>query len=219
MKKLLIAAAITSLGCASANAATATIDGITVSDSGLVDPATAPDYAQPNSIATVGLSQQQFGSPGTLPGNPGWDPYGPSDGSHHWWNLYSGNVTFNLTGSSLNIVWGSPNYDDPANANYVSFYSGAGGDGALLGTVLASDLYANFGGIDNNNHPGYLISFGVPGGFGSAVFGNTTSGASDFEFAIVGVPETSSWAMMLAGFAGLGFLGARRSRRAVALSL
>jgi hypothetical protein len=110
--------------CASADAATATIDGIAVSDSGLVNPSTAPDYAQPNSVATVGVSQQQFGSPGTLPGNPGCDPYGPGDSSHHWWNLYSGSVTFSLTGDSLKIVWGSPNYDDPTNANYVSFDSG-----------------------------------------------------------------------------------------------
>ena len=32
-------------------------------------------------------------------------------------------------------------------------------------------------------------------------------------------PEASTWAMMLAGFAGLGFLGLRRLRHAVALSL
>jgi hypothetical protein len=32
-------------------------------------------------------------------------------------------------------------------------------------------------------------------------------------------PEASTWAMMLAGFACLGFLGLRRSRQAIALSL
>jgi hypothetical protein len=33
------------------------------------------------------------------------------------------------------------------------------------------------------------------------------------------VPEPSAWAMMLLGFAGLGFLGFRRSRQPVAISL
>ncbi|HME83412.1 MAG TPA: choice-of-anchor C family protein [Roseiarcus sp.] len=36
---------------------------------------------------------------------------------------------------------------------------------------------------------------------------------------VTAVPEPSAWAMMLAGFAGLGFLGFRRLRQPVALSL
>jgi len=116
-------------------------------------------------------------------------------------------VTFNLSGSALNVVWGSPNDDNPLSSNYVSFYSGANGGGGLLGTVLASDLYSNFSGITNTTDPGYMISF-APGQFGSVVFG---TGPSDFEFAVVGpstfsvagVPEPSTWAMMVLGFAGL----------------
>jgi len=34
---------------------------------------------------------------------------------------------------------------------------------------------------------------------------------------VVGVPEPSTWAMMLIGFAGLGYAGYRASRRSVAL--
>jgi hypothetical protein len=46
---------------------------------------------------------------------------------------------------------------------------------------------------------GYDLVADGPGGFG-------------FDLAIGAVPETSTWAMMLIGFAGLGFVGCRRSR-------
>jgi hypothetical protein len=34
------------------------------------------------------------------------------------------------------------------------------------------------------------------------------------EFSASAVPEASTWAMMLAGFAGLGFVGYRRNKAA-----
>jgi hypothetical protein len=37
----------------------------------------------------------------------------------------------------------------------------------------------------------------------------------DFSFKIAAVPEASTWAMMLIGFAGLGYAGYRRARRAM----
>ena len=45
--------------------------------------------------------------------------------------------------------------------------------------------------------------------------------ANDLQFEVYGdpaVPEPSTWAMMLAGFAGLGFLGYRASHKSVALA-
>jgi hypothetical protein len=67
------------------------------------------------------------------------------------------------------------------------------------------DLGSDFG-------PNFDLTFGYTlvadgaGGFG-------------FDFAIGGaVPETSTWAMMLAGFAGLGFAGYRSTRRQVAVA-
>lgn len=197
------------------------MEEITVKDYGRVNPA-APNSTQPVSVATTGVAQVQVGQPNGA-GNPpalsnaGWDPYGLSDTSHNWWNVESGSVTFNLSGSALNVVWGSPNDDVPWSSNYVTFYSGANGGGSLLGTVLASDLYANFSGINNTTDPGYMISF-APGHFGSVSFG---TGPSDFEFAVVGpstfgvagVPEPSTWAMMFIGFAGLGYAAFRRSAK------
>ena len=55
-------------------------------------------------------------------------------------------------------------------------------------------------------------------GFCRYNFGSGTDADTDTFTVEVGtpVPEPSTWAMMLAGFAGLGFLGWRGSRRTVA---
>jgi hypothetical protein len=108
--------------------------------------------------------------------NPGWDPYGLSDKR---WNIEGGQVTFNGLNNALTIVWGSPNDNNPAATNTVSFNTGANGTGSLIGRVLASDLYSNFSGVNNTQDPGYLISFMTPENFGSVVF---TTGSSDSEF-------------------------------------
>ena len=148
-------------------------------------------------------------------GNPGWDPYGLSDTTHQWWNIEGGQVTFNGPGNALTIVWGSPNDNNPAATNTVSFYTGANGTGSLIGQVLASDLYSNFSNIDNTQDPGFLVSFMTPAQYGSVVF---TTGSSDFEFAAV--PEPSTWAMLGIGFAGLaGLAGRKRARNRLAPAL
>ena len=207
-----VAAAATILTVSAAPAATRTIDGITVTDFGRVS-ATAPDFAQPG--VGSGTAQIQVGQVDVTPpnpsefANPGWDPYGLSDTTHRWWNIEGGTVTFNGSSNALTIVWGSPNDDNPAATNTVSFYSGADGTGSLIGQVLGSELYSAFG-VDNTQEPGYLLSFLVPKGYGSVVF---TTGSSDFEFAVASVPEPSTWAMLGTGFAGLALGSYKRSRR------
>jgi hypothetical protein len=214
LARAVAAAAILSASAASA-AVTEIIDGVTVTDAGRVSPS-APVFMQ-SGVATPDAQIQigQVTGPGNPPvfSNPGWDPYGLSDTSHSWWNVEDGSVTINSSSEQLTLVWGSPNYAASSDTNTVSFYSGANGTGALIGTVTASDLYANFAGITNTTDPGYLISFVTSTPFGSVVF--TTPNASDFEFAVVaGVPEPSTWAMMLIGFAGFGYAGYQRSRPA-----
>ena len=211
----IVGVAATILTASAASAATAIIDGITVTDYGRVDPA-APNVAQPG--VGTGTAQIQTGQVNVMPpnppefSNPGWDPYGLSDTAHQWWNIEGGQVTFNRSGDSLTIVWGSPNDDNPAATNTVSFYSAGG---ALIGQVLASDLYSNFSGINNTTDPGYLISFQTPQNFASVVF---TTGSSDFEFAAV--PEPSTWAMLGIGFIGLaGLAGSKRRRNRLAPAL
>jgi hypothetical protein len=218
MKQVLInsASAFAILAGLSAGAQAATVtlgNGITVIDDGRVSPA-APNYTQPAAVSSVGSVQIDVGQPGgSNPSQPnsGWDPYGLTDTTHNWWNLGDGNtsVTFNLSGP-LAIVWGSPNDGRAGHDNNVSFYTGLGGTGSLIGAVTASDLYNNFS-VNNTTDPGYIIGFQVPQAYQSVVF---ATGPSAFEFAVTaGVPELSTWGMMLAGFAGLGFAGYRRNQR------
>jgi hypothetical protein len=209
MNKMLVGV----VGAVSA-ASAATIDHITVSDYGRVSTG-APDVAQPGvGTGTAQIQIGQVNGPGNPPefSNPGWDPYGLGDMTHQWWNVEGGQVTFNGSNNALTIVWGSPNDDNPAATNTVSFYTGENGTGTLIGRVLASDLYADFSGINNTQDPGYLISFMTSQNFGSVVF---TTGSSDFEFAAV--PEPSTWAMLGLGFVGLaGLAGRKRVRNRLA---
>ena len=68
-----------------------------------------------------------------------------------------------------------------------------------------------------------LFSNGVGNGPGNAVFGVVVATAETQLDRVAGgvtatVPEPSTWAMMLLGFAGLGFAGYRKSRKAAALA-
>jgi hypothetical protein len=206
-----VGAAATILAASAASAATAVIDGVSVNDYGRVNPA-GPDFVQPG--VGTGTAQIQIGQVNVIPpnppefGNPGWDPYGLGDTTHHWWNIEGGQVTFNGSSNALTIVWGSPNDNNPEATNTVSFYTGANGTGTRIGQVRASDLYSNFSGINNTQDPGYLVSFMTPEKFGSVVF---TTGSSDFEFAAV--PEPSTWAMVGIGFVGLAALAGRKRPR------
>ncbi len=56
------------------------------------------------------------------------------------------------------------------------------------------------------------------GGFGVAVATPTESLAYVAAGVTATVPEPSTWAMMMLGFAGLGFAGYRRSRKAAAFA-
>ena len=137
-----VAAAATILAASAASATTAVINGITVTDYGRVSP-TAPDFAQPGFAApTAQIQTGQVTGPGnpTEFANPGWDPYGLSDTTHHWWNIEGGQVTIDQSSDALTLVWGSPNDDNPNATNTVSFWTGANGTGTPIGTVLASDL-------------------------------------------------------------------------------
>jgi hypothetical protein len=197
-----------------ANATPVDINGISVSYSGDTNQF-SPDSIQPPSDFGGAGSLIQIGQPGQNPNpnplsNPGWDPFGTSDTTHSWWNIGTQNssVGFNITGNVLNIVWGSPNND-----NTVTFYSGVGGGGGAIGSVDTDQLLNAFSSLGNNQNPGgYFISFDLTntqaGGFNSVVF---STGSTAFEFAFTAaVPEASTWAMMILGFAGIGFMAYRR---------
>ena len=68
-----------------------------------------------------------------------------------------------------------------------------------------------------------LFSNGVGNGVGNAVFGvGVANSRTALDYVMGGVtataPEPSTWAMMILGFAGLGFAGYRKSRKAAAIT-
>jgi hypothetical protein len=69
-----------------------------------------------------------------------------------------------------------------------------------------------WGGLGGNNDPVGSPNFFTYFAFDGA--GNSWEGASidGARITVSGVPEASTWAMMLIGFGGLGFAGARASR-------
>ena len=99
--------------------------------------------------------------------NAGWDPFGLGDASHNWWNVKSGSVTFNLSGSAFNVVLGCPNDDNPLSSNYVVFLFGANGGGGLLGRCSYVGSVARSGRARRRDlprqHTSALTIVGVPG--------------------------------------------------------
>jgi PEP-CTERM motif len=212
----------------SSGANAAVINGISVDYLGDTNQF-SPNPPQPlNNFGGVG-SLIQIGQPGQNPNpnplsNPGWDPFGTSDTAHSWWNIGTVNsfVGFNISGSTLNIVWGSPNDD-----NTVTFFNAAGGGGGAIGSVNTAELFNAFGLGNNQNPGGYFIGFDLTntqaGSFDSVVF---STGSTAFEFAFTGssttvgaVPEPSTWAMMILGFAGVGFMAYRRKSKGSGLRI
>jgi hypothetical protein len=100
------------------------------------------------------------------------------------------------------------------------------------GTEVISALLK--GSVASNNHGGVSINFGGSDTFFTSPVGtfdlaidnvSVTPGKSAAITASItvvpiapGVPETSTWAMMILGFAGLAFAGNRRSRKGAAFA-
>jgi hypothetical protein len=189
----------------------ASIDGITVTDYG-TSTAGLPLVAQPAASISSG-AVIETGQPSGTQSNPGWSPFGSADTLHTWWNIgeVNGEVDFARSGNTLYIVWGSPN-----DNNTVTFLNGLG---TAIGDVTTQDLVNKFGVANTQNPGGYVIGFDLTslGGFSKVDF---TTGPTAFEFAFTApVPEPSTWAMMILGFVGLGFMAYRRKQSGPAIRL
>jgi hypothetical protein len=112
--------------------------------------------------------------------------------------------------TSLNIYWGS--IDGNSNLNTLGItidgYTLTGADLISLGAMGAGDQSAP---ADNQ----WVRITGL-GEFTQVAFSST---ANAFEFSLGSpVPEPSTWAMMGLGFAGLGLMGWRKTRKTAALT-
>ena len=119
--------------------------------------------------------------------------------------------------TSLSIYWGSidadicgPGSESCNNMNSVAVtidgYTLTGADLVALGAMGKGD--------QTNPLDNQLVTITGLGAFTQVTF--STGPGNAFEFSLgSGVPEPSTWAMMLVGFAGLGFAGYRAQRKRV----
>jgi hypothetical protein len=112
--------------------------------------------------------------------------------------------------TSLSIYWGSIDGNSNLNSLAVTVdgYTLTGADLVSLGALGAGDQTSP---ADNQ-----WVTIAGLGAFTQVSFSSTSNA---FEFSLgSGVPEPSTWAMMGLGFAGLGFMGWRGSRKTAALA-
>lgn len=124
-------------------------------------------------------------------------------------------TTYNFSVINPSTIW-SAGSDIPSSRKSTA----DGIDPALYGLFTFGDLTANFGtlvGLVGNHFfvigTGTSLS-GLSGslkvGYWDSFYGDN-SGSQTLDIATA-IPEASTWAMMLLGFAGVGFMGYRRSR-------
>jgi hypothetical protein len=129
-------------------------------------------------------------------------------------------VTFATPQTSLQIYWGSID-GTPSNTNS---FAVTVDNYTLTGADLVSMYGASGNGSQTDPQANQLVAITGLGPFTTATF---TSTGNAFEFSLVtptvqqtgGAPEPSTWAMMIIGFAGLGYAAARRSTRGRALAI
>jgi hypothetical protein len=68
------------------------------------------------------------------------------------------------------------------------------------------------------NQPVGTFAVGTIADLGQRIALNVGTNTLSFDFSLFAVPEPSTWAMMLLGFAGLGLVGYRRTRRTTPLA-
>jgi hypothetical protein len=139
------------------------------------------------------------------PGDKGVSWFSPS-GSTGITFTFDKTVLGNLP-TDVGIVWTD---GDGPNRTFKAYDQ----NGALLGTILdSSPLFFSSGG---DNLPSNYRFFGATNsdGISSIFIANDNGGieVDDLQFGFLssGVPEPSTWAMMILGFAGIGFMAYRR---------
>jgi hypothetical protein len=145
---------------------------------------------------------------------------------------FSGGIYTNNGNSATPIGWIYANIYGAAAGGRVNSGCGVGGSNCWYdGAVQAYDAISQT--VATNIGDTYQISFNLNGGSGGfysdlSTNGNVTgtggNGIDVLAYAGAGlpvaggVPEPSTWAMMLMGFAGLGFAARRNARKTVSLA-
>jgi hypothetical protein len=115
-------------------------------------------------------------------------------------------LTFAET-KGLGFYWGSID-----SYNTIEFFNNGLSVGLLTGTNAALQASLNADGNQGSYNSNRFVNFVDTNGVFDEV--RISSSQNSFEFLNVrGVPEASTWAMMILGFLGLGFIGYRKSSK------
>ena len=129
-------------------------------------------------------------------------PYGDLN---HYTNYFSaaggGSVTldYSSTQNSLSMVWGT--VDSGATRNLLLNLGGDSISGSQINSLCGNCI------TNDGNQELYLTITGL-NPFKSVTFSDGNANA--FEFNVAAVPEPGTWAMMIFGFLGVGFMAYRR---------
>jgi PEP-CTERM motif len=129
-------------------------------------------------------------------------------------------ATFATPQTSISIYWGSID-GNPSNMNSFAVTID---NYTLTGANLVSMFGASGNGSQTDPLANQLVTITGLGAFTTATFTSTNNA---FEFSLVtptlnqtgGTPEPSTWAMMMLGFAGLGYAAVRRNTKGRALAI
>jgi hypothetical protein len=231
MRQLPLLAALASLGLATAaNAASVTINGVTLTE---ISPLNTNTFDNNTVGAQIGASTTCYTSAGCVGINftttgsvangltPGVSAPPAGDASNYLWGINTSgdspngaSVVFDQSVTSFDIFWGSIDAQTTSNGsnrydNTLYIQTLVNG---VTGTELVSAGFSINGFGDqfsaNDNH-WFQVSLASGGSIDAFL---ATSPQNAFEFDMPGAPEASTWVMLLAGFAGLGFAGYRKTR-------
>ena len=131
----------------------------------------------------------------------------------------NGPGVFQNVGTATVSVGGGPavTFTDPIQVFSNQSDPAVGFEDPSMDDIL-DDFSASFATYDLTTSIGPIVGSGVVTGSSFATSGGafvlTRAGEATFTAATTAIPEPSSWAMMLIGFAGLGYVGYRRARAA-----
>ena len=124
-------------------------------------------------------------------------------------------IAYSGSKNSFGLYWGSVD-----TYNSLTFYSGDNLVATITGADVDPPISANGGQTDYASNA-YVLITGLPQF--DRVFASSSSNSFEFDNVVAGgtselpssvaaVPEPSTWAMLLLGFAGLGYAASRRSK-------
>jgi hypothetical protein len=138
-------------------------------------------------------------------------PYGDSTNYMAVLGGGSENIVYSGLKTVFGLYWGSVD-----TYNYLTFYNGDTVVATITGSDVAPPMQANGGQTDYTSN-GYVWITALPqfdrvvaaSSSYSFEFDNVVAGGATLSAA---VPEPSTWAMLLLGFAGLGYAAVRRNK-------